>query len=234
LLAPDPWIAHRENPGTGSPSKETRYRILGTGSCLRACRQFVRWGERSPWAIPAFTDGFTPPKVERDVPAFLSRAQLAALLEHVKGEPIERAIALAGVVGLRGREWPGGRMRDVNFTTGKLAVRGKGNKRGRVLPLAQRPLRLLELDRGADGPLAGSEFDAHPGRSLQALRRVCEGAGVPVVTWRGLRHTCGTLLAGREPLFIVQRWLGHSKLSTTQIYLHAQEDDLVAAVESVL
>jgi len=27
---------------------------------------------------------------------------------------------------------------------------------------------------------------------------------------------------------------GHSKLSTTQIYLHAQEDDLVAAVESVL
>jgi len=37
-----------------------------------------------------------------------------------------------------------------------------------------------------------------------------------------------------NPIHAVQRWAGHTDLKTTQIYLHASDDDLVAVAESVL
>jgi len=54
------------------------------------------------------------------------------------------------------------------------------------------------------------------------------------VTWRGLRHTNLTIVAKDNPIHAFQRWAGHTDLKTTQIYLHASDEDLVAVAESVL
>jgi integrase len=56
----------------------------------------------------------------------------------------------------------------------------------------------------------------------RALRRDIEQAGVPVLSFHGLRHTGATLLllAG-VPLVVVSRILGHSSVSfTASVYLH--------------
>jgi integrase len=67
-------------------------------------------------------------------------------------------------------------------------------------------------------------------RAAPELRRKCREAGVPETHWRGLRHTCLTLMAEDTGIHIVQRWAGHAKLRTTQIYLHRQQDDFQDAI----
>ena len=85
---------------------------------------------------------------------------------------------------------------------------------------------MLEPDRGLDGPLAGAAFTDPDHSCLNLLKRACREAGVPRVSWRGLRHTSGTLMAATQPIHVVQRWLGHSELLLQR---HISEDERASA-----
>lgn len=59
----------------------------------------------------------------------------------------------------------------------------------------------------------------------RSWERLCERTGVPGVRLHDLRHACASyLLAGGVNLKIVQRTLRHSRLATTELYLHALEE----------
>jgi hypothetical protein len=76
---------------------------------------------------------------------------------------------------------------------------------------------------GADDELIFKRCD--PNNRLKVL---CKIAGLPELTWHGLRHTFATLAleAGRSPKR-VSAILGHSKLSTTlDIYWQATGEDM--------
>jgi integrase/recombinase XerC/integrase/recombinase XerD len=147
------------------------------------------------------------------------------LLEALTGDsPLAlRNLALFELVysaGLRAQEAVDLRLGDVDFEQEAVLVRGKGDKE-RAVPLgeeaAYRLRRYLEdgrpeLARGAVDAL----FLSTRGRPLDTstLRRLLPNP-------HRLRHAFAThLLEGGADLRTIQELLGHSSLSTTQIYSH--------------
>lgn len=60
-----------------------------------------------------------------------------------------------------------------------------------------------------------------PEKSCHFLKKACMKAGVPVITWHKLRHSCASqLLAKGVPLVAVKELLGHTSIETTTIYTH--------------
>jgi site-specific recombinase XerD len=148
-----------------------------------------------------------------------------ALLASLAGEDAlalrNRALfELVYSAGLRAQEAVDLRLADVDFEQEAVVVRGKGGKE-RAVPLGEEAayrLRLYleqgrpQLARGAVDAL----FISARGRPLDTstLRRLLPNP-------HRLRHAFAThLLEGGADLRTIQELLGHSSLSTTQIYSH--------------
>src|SRR5436189_209485 len=152
-------------------------------------------------------------------------AEVEAALEALDGDgPLAlRNRALVELVysaGLRAAEAVGLDLADVDFDREQLHVRGKGGKE-RIVPLGEEAAHLLarylhearpELVRDAQNAV----FVSARGRRLDTstLRRVFAHP-------HRLRHAFAThLLEGGADLRTIQELLGHSSLSTTQLYSH--------------
>ena len=148
-------------------------------------------------------------------------ATLAAL--EAPGPLALRNRALVELVysaGLRSREAVDLDLADVDFEQEVVRVRGKGGKE-RVVPLGEEAQHwLARYLRDARPQLASGAADAlflsARGRRLDTstLRRICPHP-------HRLRHAFAThLLEGGADLRVIQELLGHSSLSTTQVYSH--------------
>jgi site-specific recombinase XerD len=148
-----------------------------------------------------------------------------ALLDALAGEgPLAlRNRALFEIVysaGLRAQEAVGLRLADVDYEQESLRVLGKGGKE-RVVPLGEEAAHHLRvyLERARPQLVKGAVdelFLSARGRPLDTstLRRLLPNP-------HRLRHAFATdLLAGGADLRTIQELLGHSSLSTTQIYSH--------------
>jgi site-specific recombinase XerD len=129
-------------------------------------------------------------------------------------------VELVYSAGLRSAEAVGMTLADVDFEQEAIRVRGKGGKE-RVVPLGEEAAYRLRLYLQESRPqLARGAVDAlflsvH-GRPLDTstLRRICPHP-------HRLRHAFAThLLEGGADLRVIQELLGHSSLSTTQVYSH--------------
>jgi site-specific recombinase XerD len=129
-------------------------------------------------------------------------------------------VELVYSAGLRSAEAVGLDLADVDFEQEHVRVRGKGGKE-RVVPLGEEAADVVarylrearpELARGANDAL----FLSTRGRRLDTstLRRLLPHP-------HRLRHSFAThLLEGGADLRTIQELLGHSSLSTTQVYSH--------------
>src|SRR2546423_944309 len=189
---------------------------------LAAVRAFLRHA-LGPERVP---DARLGPRRARRLPDAPTAADVERTLEALEGEgPIAlRNRALVELVysaGLRSAEAAGLDLGDVDFEQELLRIRrGKGGKE-RVVPLGEEAALWLarylrearpELAHGANDAL----FLSVRGRRLDTstLRRI-------VPHPHRLRHAFAThLLDGGADLRTIQELLGHSSLSTTQIYSH--------------
>jgi site-specific recombinase XerD len=176
------------------------------------------------------------PKKDSKLPRVLSAAEMQALLDRIPARtPLElrdRAMLdLAYSCGLRAQELIDLEVGSIDFEGERLRIEGKGGKT-RLVPIgepAQRALRSY-LDR-ARGALVGTGDESalflsksglrlHPSdlrRRLELWVRQAAIAGG--VSPHALRHSFAThLLEGGADLRAIQELLGHSSLSTTQIY----------------
>jgi site-specific recombinase XerD len=182
------------------------------------------------------------PKRDTKLPRVLSRDEMQRLLEQIPARtPLElrdRAmLELAYSCGLRAQELVDLDLGSVDFEGERLRVHGKGGKT-RYVPVgepAQRALRNY-LDRGR--PELASRASAEPeallvsksGRRLHPsdLRRRLElwvrhAAIAGGVSPHALRHSFAThLLEGGADLRAIQELLGHSSVSTTQVYTRVE------------
>jgi site-specific recombinase XerD len=200
------------------PHKLARATIARKLAAVRALLRFTLGAGRVP-------DGQLGPRRARRLPETPKQDEVDALLERLTGdEPLAlRNRALLELVysaGLRSAEAVDLDLEDVDFEQEAVRVRGKGDKE-RVVPLGEeasyRLRRYLEqgrpaLARGAENAL----FLSARGRRLDTstLRRLLPHP-------HRLRHAFAThLLEGGADLRVIQELLGHSSLSTTQVYSH--------------
>lgn len=187
------------------------------------------------------------PRRARKLPRVLRPDELAGLLDRIPARtPLElRDRALLEVAygcGLRAEELvrldPG----SVSFDSEELRVEGKGGKT-RVVPAGEPALaavaRYLERGRPAllDDPAEPALFLSKSGRRLSTsdVRRrlafrvraaALQGGASP----HALRHSFAThLLDGGADLRAIQELLGHSSISTTQIYTRVESARLLSA-----
>jgi integrase/recombinase XerD len=209
----------------GGPRHGRRPRKLAPatiGRKIAAVRAFLRHA-LGPERVP---DARLAPRRARRLPDAPAAAEVEDTLEGLEGEdPIAlRNRALVELVysaGLRSAEAVGLDLGDVDFEQELVLVRrGKGGKE-RVVPLGEEAaLWLGRYLREARPALARGANDAFflsaRGRRLDTstLRRI-------VPHPHRLRHAFAThLLDGGADLRTIQELLGHSSLSTTQVYSH--------------
>jgi site-specific recombinase XerD len=187
-------------------------------AAIRACLRFTFGASRVP-------DGSLAPSRSRRLPDAPKEGEIAALLELVEGDtPLAlRNRALLELLysgGLRSAEVVGLDLVDVDFEREAVHVHGKGGKE-RVVPLGEEAAHHVSRYLGEGRPqLANGANDAlflsARGRRLDTstVRRLLRNP-------HRLRHAFAThLLEGGADLRTIQELLGHSSLSTTQIYSH--------------
>jgi integrase/recombinase XerD len=222
---------------------------------LSAIRQFHRFLAADQVRGDDPTRIVASPKARRGLPKVLSVADIDRLLSTAEAEleqpelsEAQRAMAgrlyllleLLYATGMRVSELVelkrAAVMRDASF----LTIRGKGGKE-RIVPLTDRARDAVKayLARPATGVWlfpAGGEA-GHLSRQVFAreLKGLAARAGIGAarVSPHVLRHAFAShLLAGGADLRVVQTLLGHSDISTTQIYTHVLDERLRALVES--
>ena len=188
---------------------------------LAAVRSFLRF-TLGPSRVP---DASLGPRRPQRLPEAPKRSEVEAILDSLGGEgPLAlRNLTLVELVysaGLRSAEAVGLDLADVDFEQEHVRVRGKGGKE-RVVPLGEEAAHLVArylrearpaLARGANDAL----FLSVRGKRLDTstLRRLLPHP-------HRLRHSFAThLLEGGADLRTIQELLGHSSLSTTQVYSH--------------
>jgi len=227
----------------------SRRSIARAVSALRSFYRFL--GTRHGLTVnPA--RGVRLPRPERRLPAVLDRSQveeLFALAERAAadgGFQETRDLAMLEVfygTGMRLAELAGLDLGDVDLVAEQVKVRGKGRKE-RILPVGRVAGRALrQYERAREAHLASltrgrgdrrALFLARSGARLSTrgiqlavrrhLRLFGERTGLKV---HSLRHTFAThLLDAGADLRAVQELLGHSSLSTTQVYTHTSIERL--------
>ncbi len=187
----------------------------------------------------------TTPKLPRSLPAVLNQGEVKRLLEapdtnEPQGLRDKAMLELLYATGLRVSELCGLRLGQVNARARFLRVMGKGSKE-RAVPVAGRALEWLEryLKEGRPTILKGKEspwlFISRGGKKpltrqafWQQIKRHALEAGISTeISPHTLRHSFAThLLDGGADLRSVQAMLGHSDISTTEIYTHVSRERL--------
>jgi integrase/recombinase XerD len=145
----------------------------------------------------------------------------------------QAALELAYGSGLRLAELRGLRLEQLRLEAGFINVTGKGNKE-RVVPVGSKAVAALERYLSAGRPklvkpkTPGNVLLNQRGRAFASvtlwlrIKRRARRAGLgPTLTPHVLRHSFAThLLENGADLRVIQELLGHSSISTTEVYTH--------------
>jgi integrase/recombinase XerD len=212
---------------------------------LSALRAFFAWCVRRGTRSDDPTALLAPPKLPRSLPKALAESQIEALLaapdiDGPLGLRDRAMLELMYAAGLRVSELVNLPSTAVNLRQGVLRVTGKGSKE-RLVPLGEEALHWLERYLASARPaLAGKRalaplFIGTTGEAptrqqfWQLVKRYAAVAGVDPdkISPHGLRHSFAThLLNHGADLRALQMLLGHSSLSTTQIYTLVAREQL--------
>jgi integrase/recombinase XerD len=217
---------------------------------LVTIRNFFRFALIEGYIVDDPAATIESPKFRQALPEFLSLDEVNQLLRQpdrnsVVGLRDQAMIELLYSCGLRVSELCSLRVADLEMQTGCLRCIGKGNKE-RLVPVGREALKVVaeylntsrpELLRETSSPYL---FLNQRGRRLdrigfwKVLGEYGRRAGLrKVLTPHMLRHSFATHLLDRgADLRSVQIMLGHSDISTTQIYTHVVEERLKQVYKS--
>lgn len=205
---------------------------------ISSCRAFFRYIFREGKVKLNPFEHILSPKLGKRLPSFLYPEEVIKLLNAVnlkqKNGPRDLAILeLIYASGMRVGEVAKLRADNVDLESGEVLVQGKGDKE-RIVLIGSHAIssikKYLEARPADDKTLfLGRTRSKLTSRSMERMiRKYARKAGITKrVTPHTLRHSFAThLLNGGADLKIVQELLGHSSLSTTQIYTHLTKEKL--------
>lgn len=212
--------------------------------CLSSLRRFYRMAREMAWCAQDPTAQVESPRASRSLPKTLTEADVEQLLAAVDIESAlglrDRAmLELMYASGLRVTELVTLPLAQVSLRQGVLRVIGKGNKE-RLVPMGEEAVQWLEryLQYARPELMNGRQHEAlFVTQRAEPLTRQAfwyrikyhgQQAGLSgSLSPHSLRHAFAThLLNHGADLRSLQMLLGHSDLSTTQIYTHVARERL--------
>ncbi len=205
-------------------------------------KRFYRYLLRENLIATDPTINLDSPKLPRSLPKSLTEADVERLLDSADirtplGLRDRAMLETLYATGLRVSELVGLKLTAVNLNDGVLRVTGKGNK-DRLVPLGEESVqwlkrylmdsRLLLLEKQLSDAVfvttRGSDMTRQAFWYLIKRRAAAAGITRPLSP-HTLRHAFAThLLNHGADLRVVQMLLGHSDISTTQIYTHVARE----------
>jgi integrase/recombinase XerD len=217
---------------------EHAYKPRSTARFLSGARGFYRYLLREKLIAVDPTLQVEMPQLGRPLPKSLSEADVEALLKapdlgEALGQRDRAMLEVLYACGLRVTELIGLTLEQVNLRQGVLRIMGKGSKE-RLVPMGEEAIVWVEryLRDGRQTLLNGRPsdvlFPSQRGEEMtrqtfwHRIKHHAKMAGIDKsLSPHTLRHAFAThLLNHGADLRVVQMLLGHSDLSTTQIYTH--------------
>ncbi len=221
------------------------YKQTTRARMLSAIRRFFQYLTREKVREDDPSALLLMPKLPKRLPKDLSEQQINDLLmAPIVEDPIElrdkAMLELLYATGLRVTELISLTMENMNLRQGVVRVIGKGGKE-RLVPLGENAIEWIEtfLEQGRPALLGEKSSDVvFPSKRARQMTRqtfwhrikfyaVHAGIDTEALSPHVLRHAFAThLLNHGADLRVVQMLLGHSDLSTTQIYTHVATERL--------
>jgi integrase/recombinase XerD len=220
---------------------ETSTRKLSSESLylqIAALRALYNFAESEKFLPQNIASSLPLPGRWKRLPKSLSHSEVDTLLKPEKPATPpalcdQAVLELAYASGLRLAELRGIRLEHLHLDAGFVTVIGKGNKE-RVVPLGRKAIEAINnyLSAGrpelVTGKSSANLFLTRRGRPFAAttlwlrIKRRARRAGIERnVTPHMLRHSFAThLLENGADLRVIQELLGHSNISTTEVYTH--------------
>lgn len=216
---------------------------------LTSIRQFMKWAEQGQYLQQNPSEDFKLKRQPRPLPGMIDIETINQILDQPAPEkPIEQQLwfrdramlELLYSSGLRLAELQGLTVKDIDFNRQLLRITGKGNKT-RIVPFGSKAkeslVEWLKIYRIWQGSFVADSavFISQKGNALtprQIENRVklqAQRAGISVDLHPHLLRHCfaSHLLSASGDLRAIQEMLGHSNLSTTQIYTHVDFEQLM-------
>jgi integrase/recombinase XerD len=190
------------------------------------------------------------PRVPRSMPRYLSESEIESLLAAPddgtpEGLRDQAMLELLYASGLRVSELVDLPLQALYLDAGFVRVWGKGSKE-RVVPIGElaSDAIIAYLEQGRPELLRAARLGAHDAAFItrrggpmtrqgfwKNLARYATSVGIPgAISPHKLRHSFAThLLKHGADLRVLQAMLGHSDISTTQIYTHVASEQLLSA-----
>jgi len=217
-------------------------RPRSTARQLSSFRRFFRYLVREGDLREDPTAQIAMPKIGRSLPKSLTEEEVESLIgapavNDPLGNRDRTMLEVLYATGLRVSELVNLRHGQINLNQGVIRVLGKGN-RERLIPLGEEAVRwLIEFSRGSRAEILLERqtdylFPTRRGDRMtrqafwHIIKRYARKAGISKdLSPHTLRHAFAThLLNHGADLRVVQMLLGHSDLSTTQIYTHVARE----------
>jgi integrase/recombinase XerD len=221
---------------------EAGARPRSTARQLSSFRRFFRYLVRDGVIRDDPTAQIAMPKIGRSLPKSLSEEEVESLLSApLVSDPLghrdRTMLEVLYATGLRVSELVSLKYNQVNLNQGVIRVLGKGN-RERLIPLGEEAVRWLQdfivgarneilLDRTTDYLFPTRRGDRMTRQAFwHIIKRYARKSSIDKeLSPHTLRHAFAThLLNHGADLRVVQMLLGHSDLSTTQIYTHVARE----------
>ncbi len=219
-------------------------RPRSTARQLSSLRRYYRFMVRDGKRADDPTAKISMPKVGRPLPKALTKDEVESLLgapdtTDALGHRDRTMLEVLYATGLRVTELVNLRLSQINLAQGVMRVVGKGD-RERLIPLGEESMEWIEqfirgprteilLDRQSDYLFPTRRGDRMTRQAFwHLIKRYAAKASVDKkLSPHTLRHAFAThLLNHGADLRVVQMLLGHSDLSTTQIYTHVARERL--------
>ncbi len=254
LSALSRWLADRDTPilrttradllGFIAWRVEAGARPRSTARQLSSFRRFFRYLLREGVMRDDPTAQIAMPKIGRSLPKSLSEDEVESLLAApLVSDPLghrdRTMLEVLYATGLRVSELVNLKYAAVNMNQGVIRITGKGG-RERLIPLGEESVRWLQdfmrgprneilLDRTTDYLFPTRRGDRMTRQAFwHIIKRYARKSSIDRdLSPHTLRHAFAThLLNHGADLRVVQMLLGHSDLSTTQIYTHVARERL--------
>lgn len=210
---------------------------------LASIRSFYQYEAKNKVVEKDPTEGIQSPKIEKRVPSVLTSSEVALLLDQpkdvdLKGTRDKAMLEFAYATGMRVTEIISLNIEDVNLETGYATCRN--GKKERTVPMGNMSLKALkEYVLEARPTMIRDDNEKALFVNVNGQRLTRQGFWKIIkyykeqahitkdITPHVLRHSFAThLLQNGADLKSIQMMLGHSDISSTQIYMKFQDESL--------